>query len=118
MKKISVAEKIITLDDEGFLQDQEEWDHDVARAIANQLDIPDLDVEQIEIIDFMRDYYKKFEAFPILSYVCKHVGQPKECINSEFVDPMKAWKIAGLPKLDGIHFVSFDGKNFRLEECC
>ena len=31
---------------------------------------------------------------------------------------MKAWKIAGLPKLDGIHFVSFDGKNYRLEECC
>jgi hypothetical protein len=31
---------------------------------------------------------------------------------------MKAWKIAGLPKLDLVHFVSVDGKHYMLEECC
>jgi len=118
MREMKVEGKTIILDEDGFLMDQDTWNHGVARAIAKHLDIPNLDDEQIEIIDFLRDYYNKFKAFPILNYVCKHVGQPRECLNHEFVDPMKAWKIAGLPRLDGIHFVSFDGKNYRLEECC
>lgn len=42
----------------------------------------------------------------------------KECLNNEFVNPMIAWKIAGLPKLDGIHFVAVDGKHYKMEECC
>ena len=118
MREITAAGKAVILDDEGFLIDQEQWNHDVAREIAKQLDIPNLDEEQISIIEFLRDYYRKFNAFPILNYVCKHIEQPRQCPNDKFVDPMKAWKIAGLPKLDGIHFVTFDGEHYRLEECC
>lgn len=118
MREIKASGKTVIVDDEGFLMDQDKWDRDVARAIAKQLDIPNLDEEQISIIEFLREYYQKFNAFPILNYVCKHTRQPHECVNNKFVDPMKAWKIAGLPKLDGIHFVSFDGENYRLEECC
>ena len=118
MKKIEIAEKTIQIDDEGFLVNRDEWDHDVAHAIAKNLNIDELDDEQMEIIEFLRNYYKKFNAFPILNYVCKHVEQSRECMNNEFVNPMNAWKIAGLPQLDGIHFVAVDGKNYRLEECC
>ncbi|MCB2217714.1 TusE/DsrC/DsvC family sulfur relay protein [Desulfofustis glycolicus] len=118
MKELSVNDKIVTVDDEGFLVNRDDWDEDVARAIAKHLDIPDLDEEQVEIISFMRSYYNKFHAFPILRNVCKQVKQTGACVNNEFVDPMKAWKIAGLPKLDGIHFVTVDGVNYLLEECC
>ncbi len=118
MREIDASGKKVIVDDEGFLMDQDTWNRDVARAIAKQLDIPNLDDEQISIIEFLREYYHKFSAFPILNYVCKHTKQPNQCVNNKFVDPMKAWKIAGLPKLDGIHFVSFDGENYRLEECC
>jgi tRNA 2-thiouridine synthesizing protein E len=118
MREIDVRGKKVILDNESFLVDQESWNHDVAREIAKQLDIPHLDDEQLSIIEFLREYYQKFNAFPILSYVCKHVEQSRECVNDKFVNPMKAWKIAGLPKMDGIHFVSFDGENYRLEECC
>ena len=118
MTDITVAGKNIKMDDEGFLVNQEAWNHEVARAIAKQLGIEELDGEQLEIIEFLRKYYKKFNAFPILNYVCKHVEQPRECLNHEFVNPMNAWKIAGLPKLDGIHFVAVDGKYYKLEECC
>lgn len=110
--------KNITLDNEGFLVDQEDWNHDVARVIAKQTGIDELNDEQMEIIEFLRKYYQKFNAFPILNYVCKHVKQSQSCLNDEFINPMNAWKIAGLPKLDGIHFVAVDGKKYKLEQCC
>jgi tRNA 2-thiouridine synthesizing protein E len=118
MNEISVAGKKIVLDDDGFLVNRENWSREVAQQIAKNENIDELDEEQIEIIEFLREYYSKYHAFPILNYVCKHVGQKKECLNKEFVNPMKAWKIAGLPKLDGIHFVAVDGKHYKLEECC
>jgi len=118
MTNLTVAGKNIDLDDEGFLINQDEWNLDVAREIAKNSGLEKLADEQMEIIQFLRKYYQKFHAFPILNYVCKHVEQKRECLNNEFVNPMLAWKIAGLPKLDGIHFVAVDGKNYRMEECC
>ncbi len=118
MSDINVAGKRIKLDDEGFLENQEDWNHAVAREIAKIAGIDTLDDDHMEIIEFLRKYYKKFNAFPILNNVCKHVEQPRECLNNEFVNPMNAWKIAGLPRLDGIHFVAVDGKNYKMEECC
>ncbi|MBM9514038.1 TusE/DsrC/DsvC family sulfur relay protein [Desulfogranum marinum] len=118
MPELTVAGKTIVLDEEDFLVNQDDWNHDVARAIARRLGIDELSTEQIEIIEFIRKYYRQYEAFPMLNYVCKHVDQPKQCMNNEFINPMKAWKIAGLPKLDGIHFVNVDGKHYQMETCC
>ena len=38
----------------------------------------------------------KYDFFPIMRFVCKNVHQSKNCINEEFINPEKAWKIAGL----------------------
>ena len=66
----------------------------------------------MEIVKFMHSYYKKYHAFPILSYVCKNIHQPKDCVNEKFINPEKAWKIAGLPKLSGVN-PNVNGKNLR-----
>jgi len=116
MTEITVAGKMVTLDDDGYLVNQEDWNREVARAIAKREGIDGLDDEQIEIIEFLRNYYRKFNAFPILNYVCKHIEQPKQCLNNEFINPMKAWKIAGLPQVSGVHFVSVDGKTYQMED--
>lgn len=116
MLDFTVNGKKVALDEEGFLVDQADWNHDVAREIARMEGIATLDDEQLEIIEFMRNYYTKYNAFPILNYVCKHVDQPKKCVNDEFINPMKAWKIAGLPKMSGVHFVTVDGKNYLMED--
>lgn len=118
MTTIRSGIKNITLDDEGYLTNPKEWDVEVARVLAEREGVKRLTDEQVEIIRFMRGYYEKFKAFPILNYVCKNLKKPRECVNEQFINPDKAWKIAGLPKLDGIHFVSMDGKNFIMEECC
>jgi tRNA 2-thiouridine synthesizing protein E len=107
------------IDEEGFLTDKEKWNEETAKIIAKHEGIEDLTEEKLVIVKFLRDYYRQFEAFPILNYVCKNTKQPRGCVNEEFINPMKAWKIAGLPKLDGIHFVTVDsGENFIMEECC
>ena len=92
------AENMPALDSEGFLQDYSNWDEDVAAAIARNEGIDCLTDEMMSVIQFMRDYYEKFKSFPLLRAVCRNVHQEKECVQEEFIDPLKAWKIAGLPK--------------------
>lgn len=118
MEKIAYAGGSVEIDAEGFLANLEDWNENVAQALAAREGIRELSEEMLEVIRFMRIYYKKFNAFPILNYVCKNVHQPRECVSEEFMNPEKAWKIAGLPKLDGIHFVSVDGKQYLLEQYC
>lgn len=87
----------VTDEEQGYLADPESWNEDVARDLAKREGINDLTDEMMEVIRFMRSFYKQYGSFPILSAVCKNVQQPKECVNEEFIDPLKAWKIAGLP---------------------
>lgn len=118
MEKITYAGGSVDIDAEGFLVNLEDWNENVAQALAAREGVRELSEDMLEVIRFMRTYYKKFNAFPILNYVCKNIHQPRECVSEEFMNPEKAWKIAGLPKLAGIHFVSVDGKQYLLEQCC
>ncbi len=108
----------IRVDNEGFLVNFDGWNEDIAQILAEREGVSSLNEGKMEIIRFMRDYYAKFSAFPMLSYVCKKIHQPKECVNEEFVDPMKAWKIAGLPKPSGVEFITVDGgEKYQLNPC-
>ncbi len=91
----------ISVDDEGYLLNLDEWNEQVACALTQtveDVDVCDLTKERMEILTFMREYYRRFESFPIVRSVCKNVHQTKECLYEQFLDPIKAWKIAGLPK--------------------
>jgi len=90
------------LDDEGYLVNFDEWNEKVACAIADREGVSKtcpITPEKIEILRFMREYYKKFQSFPIPRAVCKNIHQPKDCTYEEFPDPIVTWKIAGLPNL-------------------
>ena len=102
----------------GFLLHEEDWNDEVAEILAAEEGLTEFGEEKKAIVRFMRDYYRTYKAFPILRAVCKQVGQKRQCVTEEFIDPMKAWKIAGLPKPDNIDFVAVDGKNFIMQECC
>ena len=101
MPAIEVKGKKIELDDEGYLVNSEDWSENVACALADKEGVSKtcpLTKEKIEILKFMREYYQKFEAFPIPRGVCIRVHQERQCTYEEFPDPLLAWKIAGLPK--------------------
>jgi tRNA 2-thiouridine synthesizing protein E len=113
MAQIDIGNNKIEVDQEGFLKVPEEWNEDIAKAIAKNEGIDELDQAKLDIVMFLRAYYQRYSSFPILGYVCKHVhADSRSCVTDEFVDPMKAWKIAGLPKPPQVFFTSFDGKHY------
>ena len=97
MPILKQADRTINLDDDGFLVNIEDWNEAAANALAEREGLGTLTKDQLDVLKFMREYYKKYNFFPILRYVCKNVHQPKNCVNEEFMNPVQAWKIAGLP---------------------
>ncbi len=119
MLTIECAGKRLSRDEAGFLLHEEDWNDEVAEILAAEEGLIDFDEEKKAIVRFMRDYYHINKAFPLLQSVCRRVGQERNCVKEEFIDPMKAWKIAGLPKPDNIEFVTVDGgKHYLMQECC
>jgi TusE/DsrC/DsvC family sulfur relay protein len=98
MPTIEFSGTTIKVDDEGYLINFDDWDENVACELAKREEVEYLAKDRMDILEFMRGYYKNFNSFPILDAVCKNVHQPKNCTYERFPDPIKAWKIAGLPK--------------------
>jgi tRNA 2-thiouridine synthesizing protein E len=110
--------KQLLVDENGYLIRSEDWDEEVAMALAAQEGLPSLSPDQMVIIRFMRGYFLKNGVFPVLKQVCRITHQKGDCVYQQFVNPEKAWKIAGLPKQDGVHFVSLDGEHYFMEPYC
>ena len=118
MSTVDIAGKAIELDEQGFMEHMDQWNEEIAAELARREGYGRIDEQQMEILRFMRSYYKKFCSFPILQSICRNIHQPKECVTEQFINPEKAWKIAGLPKLDNVQFVAVDGQHFLMQECC
>lgn len=106
-KKVSVGVTLtkykeikINIDDEGYLKNFDDWNEEVAQTLAEREGLGSLSKEQLDILRFIRNYYKTYNFFPLLNAICKNVGQPKKCVTEKFIDPLVAWKLAGLPKPD------------------
>ena len=87
----------LRLDADGYLTDYNDWDEAVAQELAKREGLGELTKDMFDILKFMRGYYREYKFFPIVRAVCKNVHQPKNCVTEKFIDPVKAWKIAGLP---------------------
>jgi len=118
MPTLEIGGKDIGIDENGYLLDQNDWNEAVAVALASREGFDALSAEQMDIIKFMREYFLKYKVFPILNNVCRIAHQPKSCVNEQFINPEKAWKIAGLPKQEGVHFVTLDGQHYFMEPFC
>jgi len=90
----------VDLDDEGYLVDPGTWSERIACAIAEREGVEELTDDRMDLIRFMRKYYEDHNAFPLMRGVCRNVSRSKNCFRESFLDPLKAWKIAGLPKPD------------------
>lgn len=101
MPVIEVEGKKIELDNEGYLVNFEDWNEKVACALADMEGVSKtcpITNERMEMLKFIRGYYKRLNAFPIPTAVCRNLHQPSQCVVEKFLEPIKAWKIAGLPK--------------------
>ncbi len=102
MQTIEYGGKSIKADDEGYLLNFDDWNENVACALAEREGVEELTKEKLEILKFIREYYRKYNFFPILNAICKNVHQPKNCFNEGFIEPLQAWKLAGLPAPDDV----------------
>lgn len=94
---IEIENQRIELCEGGYLCRFEEWSEQVARELARREGMSGLTEEKLAALRFIREYYAKYGFFPILNAVCRNLHRPKECVREDFIDPLLAWKFAGLP---------------------
>ncbi|MBI5116468.1 TusE/DsrC/DsvC family sulfur relay protein [Candidatus Poribacteria bacterium] len=103
MGQILLAGKNFDVDEDGFLQNPEQWDEAVAKDFAPTEGITEMTEEHWKVVRYIRDYYLKFGVAPMIRKLCKETDCNLKRIYELFPSgPAKgACKIAGLPKPTG-----------------
>ena len=93
----------LEVDEDGFIQDPDQWNEAVAAALATTEGVDELTEEHWKVVKYLRDYYLKFGVAPMIRKLCKETGFPLKKIYELFPSgPAKgACKVAGLPKPTG-----------------
>jgi TusE/DsrC/DsvC family sulfur relay protein len=102
MPVVEIAGKPINVNEEGFLTDYDQWNEEIAKSLAKQIEIEMTDAHW-KIINFLREDYKK-EGETATSRRVQTVGGVS--VKDQFaLFPKKPAKkmayIAGLPKPKG-----------------
>ena len=106
---LEVNGKSYEVDEEGYLMNLNEWNPEVAEALA-QSDDASLSETHWEVINFLREYYEEYQIAPAVRVLTKAIGKRlgKDKGNSKYLyelfpyGPAKqACKYAGLPKPTG-----------------
>ena len=93
----------IEVDEDGFLQEPDKWDEKMAEDLAKTEECPPLNEDAWKVVNYLRDYYLKFEIAPPIRMLVKSTGFNLKTIYEMFPGgPAKsACKVAGLPKPTG-----------------
>jgi len=92
------------LDSDGFMISPNIWTVELSRRMAKTQFGITLNDQQIEIIAYIRDYYKKWETLPMLKTIRDEFGLTASEIDEYFKRGSSTargviCKLAGLPKL-------------------
>ena len=103
MDVVNVKGKELQVDGDGFLQQPELWNEEIAAEFALLDGTGELTEKHWEIIHFIRGHWKEKDMAPTVRSVCKQSGLKLRQIYELFPKgPARgACKIAGLPKPDG-----------------
>ena len=95
--------KQVEVDEDGFIQDPENWDKAVAADLAKTEGVDELTEDHWKVVEYLRDYYLEFNMAPMIRKLCKATGFKLKEIYELFPSgPAKgACKVAGLPKPTG-----------------
>jgi tRNA 2-thiouridine synthesizing protein E len=100
---IELGGKMLEVDEDGFIADPAQWDEKVAGSLAVTEGVDALSETHWKLVNYLRDYYLKYNIAPMIRKVCKDTGLPLKQIYELFPSgPAKgACKVAGLPKPTG-----------------
>jgi len=95
--------KQVTLDEDGYLVDHNEWDEELAKEIAKEEGIEELTPRHWDVINYMRKEYAEKGDAPSIRRLKKSGGIPTKELYQLFPNgpAKKAARIAGLPKPKG-----------------
>jgi TusE/DsrC/DsvC family sulfur relay protein len=103
MPKVTLGGKEIELDEDGFIQEPEEWNRAVAEDLAKIEGALPMDDERWKLVNYIRKYYLEYGIAPPIRMLVKQSGFSLKYIYQLFPSgPAKgACKVAGLPKPAG-----------------
>ena len=103
MPNFSHGSVSIEVDEDGFMQEPDQWNKDVAAALGTTEGVDDLTDDHWKVVDYLRNYYLQFGVAPMIRKLCKETGYDLKTIYKLFPSgPAKgACKVAGLPKPTG-----------------
>jgi dissimilatory sulfite reductase related protein len=103
MSEIVIDGNTLPLDEEGFLQQPEVWNEDVAREFAAAEGVAEMTPDHWAVVRFIREYYLEHDTAPMVRKLCQATNLNLRTIYKLFPSgPAKgACKVAGLPKPDG-----------------
>jgi len=98
-----IADAPVDVDAEGFMTDPEQWNDEIARAIARENGVPELTDRHWLVVRFMRERYLETGNAPSIRSLGKESGVPvKELYQLFPKGPAKlAAKIGGIQKPKG-----------------
>ena len=93
----------VEVDEDGFIQEMDTWNEDVALALATTEGVAEMSEKHWKVVNYLRDYYQKFGIAPMIRKLCKETGFTLKEIYELFPSgPAKgACKVAGLAKPTG-----------------
>jgi tRNA 2-thiouridine synthesizing protein E len=103
MPKIEIDGQELELDGDGFLQQPEKWNEQIAQVFARGDGTGELSEKHWAVIRYIRQYWQENDMAPMVRKMCQNTGLRLREIYELFpLGPAKgACKIAGLPKPDG-----------------
>jgi len=103
MAKATLGGQEIEIDEDGFIQEPDKWNKEVAEDLAKTEDAYPMNEEAWRLVNYLRDYYIKYEIAPPVRMLTKQTKLDLKRIYELFPGgPAKgACKIAGLPKPTG-----------------
>ncbi len=109
MSCIEFNGRSLATDEEGYLENMEEWTPEVAELMAT-MEGCDLSENHWEVITFLREYYTEYEIAPAIRVLTKAIGTKlgREKGSTQYLYELyplgparQACKYAGLPKPTG-----------------
>ena len=103
MPTFTHGELSLQVDEDGFMQEPDAWNKEVAAALATTEGVDALSEDHWKVVEYLRNYYTQFGVAPMIRKLCKETGYDLKRIYALFPSgPAKgACKVAGLPKPTG-----------------
>jgi len=103
MAQMELAGHKVEVDENGFLQEPEKWNEDIAKAFAEKEGVTELTEEHWKVIHYLRGYYLEYGICPMVRKLTRQTGVGLNRLYELFPQgpAHSACKWAGVPRPTG-----------------